>query len=532
MSRLDRRTVMAAGVAAMGVAAAGAAQAASGPVATTRQGKVRGQASENGVKVFGGIPYGAPTGGANRFRPPQPAPAWTGIRDALTYGDQSPQLHTPGSPLFTSWDRPVGESEDCLHLNVWTPAADSRKRPVMVWFHGGGFAQYNGSSPGYDGDRLCRRGDVVLVTVNHRLNVFGYLYLEGLGGQAWAGTANAGQLDLVAALQWVKDNIAAFGGDPGNVTIFGESGGGAKVCTLMAMPAARGLFHKAIVESGPMLKGVTRETATDTARAVLAALKLSPDQVGELANFTTAQILDAYKTVAHTRERSLGPVVDGVSLPRHPFDPDASDLSAGVPLLIGSNKDEMTLFAGNPMTFGLTWDNLPVALSPFLPHADVDQMVDDYRKLRPAATAPDAFFGITTQIFMTINTVRLAERKAAAGGAPTFVYEVDWEPPVLGGRFKAPHAVEIAFVFDTVAKSASMVGDGKEAQAMADQMCPAWIAFARTGNPQIKTLPPWPAYEAKSRSTMMFNLASQVASDPNGDVRVLLRDIPPFDLAG
>ena len=528
---MDRRTVIASGVAAAGLAAtAGGAQAASGPTANTRQGKVRGEAVVNGIKVFRGIPYGAPTGGANRFRAPQPPAAWSGVRDCLIYGDQSPQVAPPSVPLFTSWDRPVGESEDCLHLNVWTPATDGKKRPVMVWFHGGGFAQYNGSAPAYDGDRLCKRGDVVLVTVNHRLNIFGYLYLEELGGAAWAGAANAGQLDLVASLQWVRDNIASFGGDPGNVTIFGESGGGAKVCTLMAMPAAKGLFHKAIVESGPFVDGVSKQSATETAKAVLAALKLDPTQLDQLATLSTAQLLDAYKAVA-PRARSFAPVVDGNSLPRDPFDPDAPEISAAVPLLIGTNRDEMTLLAGSPATFGLDFNSLPVTLTPLLPHADVDQVIDDYRKIRPQATAPDVFFGITTQLFMTANSVRIAERKAAQGSAPAYMYEVAWETPVMGGRFKSPHSVEIPFVFDTVAKSSSMVGDAKLAQPMAEQMCPAWIAFARTGNPQTKTLPPWPAYDARSRATMVFNLKSEVVGDPGGDERALLKDIPAIGMA-
>jgi para-nitrobenzyl esterase len=529
---MDRRQVIGSAAAAAGLATAGGAWAASGPTAVTLQGKVRGQTAENGVRVFAGIPYGAPTDGANRWRAPRPPAAWSGVRDCVSFGDQSPQAPSPVTPMFTSWDRKVGESEDCLRLNVWTPGTDARKRPVMVWLHGGGFAQYNGSSPAYDGDRLCRRGDVVLVTVNHRLNIFGYLYLEEIGGEAWAGAANAGQLDLIAALQWVKDNIAAFGGDPNNVTIFGESGGGAKVCTLMAMPGARGLFHKAIVQSGPLIRAVPKASATAAARAVLARLKIGESQLDQLASVPAAQLIDAYKAVAGPWDRVFAPVVDGASLPRDPFEPDAPDMSATVPLLIGTNKDEMNLLLGSSQTFGLSWDTLPVALTPLLPHADVDQIVEDYRKIRPQATAPDVFFGITTQLFMTMDTVKIAERKAAQGAAPAFVYEVEWETPVMGGRFKSPHAVEIAFVFDTVAKSESMVGSGKEPQAMADQMCPAWIAFARTGAPQIKTLPAWPAYDATRRATMLFNLQSQVADDPRGDERALLKDVPAIGMAG
>jgi para-nitrobenzyl esterase len=529
---MKRRTVLAGGLAAAAALGARAAFAASGPVANTRQGQVRGAVSDNGVKVFRGVPYGAPTGGANRFRAPKAPEPWSGVRDAIVYGDQCPQ-EAQGDPwVFAGWVRAAGESEDCLRLNVWTPGLDGHKRPVMVWLHGGGFSQYSATAPVYDGDRLARRGDVVVVTLNHRLNVFGYLYLSDLGGPNWAGAANAGQLDIIAALRWVRDNIEAFGGDPGNVTLFGESGGGGKICALMAMPAAQGLFQKAIVESGPLVTGVSRQVATEAAKAVLENLKLAPDQADLLPNFTSAQLVAAFAAVsAAGHGRAFGPVVDGFTLPRDPFEPDAPGAVAQIPLLIGTNRDEATILAGAPANFELDWDSLPVALSPLLVGADVDQLVDDYRKLRPQASAPDAFFEILTQLTMTIDTVRIAERKAAQGAAPVFVYQMDWRTPVAGGKLKAGHSVEVPFVFDNAVKGGSLVGTGKDAQVMADQMSSAWLAFARTGNPANKLNSVWPAYSAADRSTLIFDVKSQLAVDPQGDVRALLKDVQPMRMA-
>ena len=321
-----------------------------GPVAQTTAGKVRGYM--NGpVSVFKGIPYAASTAGANRFAPPRKREPWSGVRDATQLGDKSPQNSTPWlmkEEAVSLSDEP--QSEDCLHLNVWTAGLrDGKKRPVMVWFHGGGFSSGSGGNTRYEGSNLATRQGVVLVTVNHRLNTFGHLYLGELTTDpSFADSGNVGMLDIVAALEWVRDNIAEFGGDPGNVTVFGESGGGGKVSTLMAMPAAAGLFHRVIAQSGVALRGMPRAVATDNAKAVLKQLGIEPSGIAtKLRSVPQAQLLEAINTMKPPP--GFAPVVDGRSLTRSPFDPDAPAVSANVPILLGSNYTEVTFFPDTPL---------------------------------------------------------------------------------------------------------------------------------------------------------------------------------------
>lgn len=522
----DRRSVLGGAAALAGAAVAGGAlAAASGPVARTTYGAVSGEV-EDGISVFRGIPYGSPTGGGARFMAPQPPKPWSGVREARRFGDQCPQVAAPPTPVWSSWAVATGESEDCLALNVWTPGVgDGKKRPVMVWMHGGGYSVFNGSAAVYDGVRLCQRGDVVLVTLNHRLNLFGYLYLAELGGPRFTDSGNIGQLDLIAALQWVRDNIEAFGGDPGRVMIFGESGGGGKVSTLMAMPAAKGLFHRAAIQSGPGLKGISREAATATARAVCAAVGVSDKNPGDLQHASVDRLTGALQAVAKGMPEGFGPVVDGSSLPRDPFTPDAPQVSADVPVIVGYNATETTVLFPPAGAFDLDWAGLKGALAPRLSGADVDKVVADFRQLRPAASPSDLYFVITTEAWMGAGSIALAERKAALGAAGAYLYRLELETPVA--RLRSPHSLDLPLVFDNVGKSASLLGASTpEAQKVADQMSAAWIAFAHTGSPNAAGLASWPRYDAHARSTMIFNVVSRAVNDPYGAERQLIAALP------
>jgi para-nitrobenzyl esterase len=498
------------------------------PIATTKAGKVRGKV-EDGIYVFKGVRYGADTA-KTRFavaREPEP---WGGVADAFDYGNQTPQaVAGDGGGLFKSWANRRPDSEDCLFLNVWTPGlAASAKRPVMVWFHGGGFTSGSGSSFAYDGVRLAQRRDVVVVTVNHRLNIFGHLYLATLGGSRFADSGNVGILDLVHSLKWVRDNIAEFGGDPGNVMIFGESGGGAKVSTLLAMPAAKGLFHRAAVQSGAWLTVNDPWESTQAARAVVDALGLEPRAIGDIATLPMAKIQEAAAKVARAGVfAGTGPVLDLRNLHRHPFAPDAPLESKDVPLLIGLNRTESTLLVGarDMSTFDLNWQQLPGKLHPLLPNLWVENIIAQYRELHPKYTASDVFFAVTTDSRFLRGHVAEAERKAALGGAPVFFYMLDWDTPVEGGKWRAPHALEIGFVFDNVAKSESMSGVGPEQQRIADLMSTAWSTFARTGDPNNKLLPKWPTYDATTRASMVFAPRPAVVNDVHGKERALFTNL-------
>ncbi|GAB1268599.1 carboxylesterase/lipase family protein [Aurantivibrio infirmus] len=486
--------------------------------ASTQAGKVRGLVEE-GINVFKGVRYGADTA-TTRFRAPAKPVAWQGVVDAFDYGMQTPQASGGGGGgLFASWANRKEDSEDCLFLNVWTPALrDGKKRPVMVWFHGGGFSSGSGSSFGYDGVRLAKRGDVVVVTVNHRLNIFGHLSLAEFG-EEYADSGNVGILDLVQSLEWVRDNIEEFGGDPSNVMIFGESGGGAKVTTLMTMPKAQGLFHRAAVQSGAWLSFIEQKDATVLSSAIIKELGLTKETIAQIDTIPLEKIQAAARASATGDVRlNWGPVIDHKNLHRHSFTPDAPPASKNIPMLIGFNRTESTLLVGPRIrgSFDATWETLPALIAKAIPAVDADDIIGKYKALHPDYSASDVFFAATTDAQFVRAHVAQAERKAVQGGAPTYLYMLNWDTPVDGGRWRSPHALEIGFVFDNVEKSASMSGVGKEQQRIADLMSEAWIAFARTGNPNNSLLPEWPAYDTETRSSMTFDLEPEVAKDING----------------
>jgi para-nitrobenzyl esterase len=477
-----------------------------GPVAATTAGRVRGYVDQ-GIVAFKGIPYGGDTA-QRRFQAPVPPDPWDGVRDATAFAPMAPQLRAT-----------EGVTEDCLRLNVWTPALrDGGGRPVLVYFHGGAYNNGSVTSNLYDGVRLSRRGDVVVVTVNHRLNGFGFLYLGDLGGPEYADSGNAGMLDLVLALRWVHLNIREFGGDPGNVTIFGQSGGGNKCTTLMAMPAAHGLFHRVWGMSGNQIVGRSRADATADARAVLQALGLTPDRIDEIKRVPLA------KLVVAMRGGTWFPVVDGVNLPRDPFSPDAPPLSRAIPMVVGNTHDETTYLMGrgDPAAFQLTWETLPghlaVQAKAYIGNYPPKEIVAFYRGLYPGYRPSDVYFAATTAARSWPGALESAERRARQG-APTWAYHLTWPSPVDGGKWKAPHTLDIPLVFDNVAYGADQTGGGPDAQRVADAMCGALIAFARTGNPNAPGLPPWPRYDLTHRPTMLFDQVPRVEDDPRGAER-------------
>jgi para-nitrobenzyl esterase len=514
--------------------------AADAPVAEIGAGKIRGR-SIDGVNAFKGVPYGAPTGGRHRFMAPKKPEPWAGVRDALDWAGHAPQH--PSSlkqrPELANLSGPrdmVPESEDCLTLNLWTRGlGDGAKRPVMVWYHGGAFAFGSANMPRLDGTRLAANHDVVVVTVNQRLNILGHLHLADLAGEEFAASGNTGTLDMLAALRWVRENIARFGGDSGNVTIFGQSGGGGKVSTLLAMPAARGLFHRAIVMSGAAIRLTERERAAKLADAVLIKLGLTRLQLNELQTLPFERLIAAIgpakdmvgPPAAPRLDRyDFGPVVDGDVLPGHPFDPAAPDVSADIPVLVGGTKDEMASYlAPDDQVWErtLTEDELRGRMAE-VAGAATDRVLETYRRLYPGANPAERLISTLTDSNFRIRTLTLAERKTAKARAPVWLYSFDWETPVFGGRLKAFHALDVPFVFDTI----DVVGStdrGPVAHDLARRVSATWATFARTGNPNNPAIPHWPVYTLSERATLTLDRECRVANDYGRETRLLWKEL-------
>jgi para-nitrobenzyl esterase len=514
-------------------------------VVETPSGKIRGF-KRKGVYAFKGVPYGASTSGANRFMAPAPPEPWTGIRNALQFGRACFQAR--GSSTHFNFDgrnlAPADEDafllhrgmgilvpgEDCLRLNVWTPEINGPgRRPVMVYMHGGGYeGGFDNDLLSYDGENLARNNDVVVVTHNHRLNVFGFLNLKELGGEKYANSANAGLLDCAAVLKWVRENISNFGGDPDTVMIFGQSGGGGKVNNLMAMPSAKGLFHRAACQSGPILKAIEPEYSAKVAAGVMQELGLSKSQVDELQKVSVDRLAGAADEVmkrmnpprplGFLRKFELtgwGPTVDGNILPHHPFDPVAPMESADVPLLTGTILNEFPSGLDHGEATTMTDEELSQKVRAEFGDKG-GEIIEAYRNEYPQATPFGIYATIGTSLFRRLAFDQAA-RKASLGGAPAYSYVYSWRTPMLDDRPGTFHACEISFVFDNAELCDHYSGMLPEALALAKQVSGAWVNFARSGNPNHASLPNWPAYTAEKRATLFFDVPCSVRNDPEAE---------------
>ena len=488
--------------------------------AETSHGKIRG-IRQRGVNIFKGVPYGGRVSGDRRFRRPAPLEAWTGIRDALTLGAPAIQPPRRNEPL---------PAEDCLFLNVWTPANDNKKRPVMFYSHGGGYVVGSGGSAGQDGANLARNFDVVVVETNHRLGLLGFLYLDEIAGADYEGSGNMGMLDIAAGLKWVNENISQFGGDPDNVMIFGESGGGGKTSCLYAMPEVEPYFNKASIESGPGVRMTTKENAASTTAKVLKELNIDPKDWRKLLDVSAADLLAVQSKFPPVPPNSpkdshamgFGPVVDGVVLPNHPFEPTAPRISRNKPLMAGWNEDEIAFFLWerHDTSFAsLDFASLQTKLEPQY-GADTKTIIDTYRKSRPEASAPDIYIAIASVAMMGLGTVTIAEKKVEQNGAPMYLYNFGYksEVKIPGTDYPmgTPHAMDITFKFNNEQPGNGpgfFSGNRPERFIASRHMAELWTTFARTGKPAAKDVPEWPAYNLQDRPTMRIDTTCEVINN-------------------
>jgi para-nitrobenzyl esterase len=488
-------------------------------IVETRYGKLQG--SKNGsVYCWKGVPYAKAPVGELRFQPPQPPEPWAGVRDATTFGAVAMQ---PAGLLFGGVLGRVTEprSEDCLFLNIWSPGADGKKRPVMVWIHGGAFLFGSGSTPWYDGTAFAANGDVVVVTINYRLNVFGFLHLADLFGEDYAASGNCGILDQIAALRWVQENIEAFGGDPKQVTIFGESAGAASVGTLLAMPEAKGLFQRAILQSGSgalLLKSAAKATAM--AEKILHQAGIRPGDRDRLLTIPAEELLQAALSLGS--QMSYGPVIDGKALPNHPIEALKEGAARDISMIIGVTKDEYNLFTlTDPSWAALSEQELLERIHKEVgpvPHEVVDYYLHQGDEAEPIW---QKLLRIMTYRVFTNGMLRTADYQVEQG-ASVWMYRFDYETPIMGGKLKACHALELPFVFGNLHQPGitNFTGDLPEREQISKQMHDAWISFAHNGNPNHNQLPEeWPAYDFNKRAAMIFGASSRVEADPFGKER-------------
>jgi para-nitrobenzyl esterase len=501
------------------------------PVATTQYGKIKG-ITWSGIHAFKGVPYGASTAGRNRWRAPRPPAAWKGEKECFDYGVISPQVTTDRRSHYSAlimWDRHVGGmGEDMLTLNVWSRVAkaDGGKRPVFVSFHGGGYTTGSGNAPGYDGDPLVRFEDVVVVTVNHRLGALGYINLVDAGASdEFADSGSVGLLDLVAALKWVQTNIENFGGDPSRVFIFGQSGGGAKTSAIYSMPAAKGLFSRAAVQSGSALRGQTREASAKTTQALMKELGVTKAE--RLVDVPWTKLLAAQQSLQG--QSGFSPVVvEGTDFARHPFDPDAPPASKEVPLIVSYTADDAALRLTN---FDVDAAGVKAEVAKRYDAQKAERIYNAYRAEYPDISNYLINARIATDSGSARNVIKQLELKSAqADGTPCYQYIWEWKAAGMDGKFGAVHGVDVQFAFHN-ARGPLEGGAGMEARLMADRLASAWIAFGKTGNPNNPAIPNWPEWEPDQRVAMIFDINTRAVSRPHARLQEMWREISAADVS-